>query len=385
MKRGLLFICCSIVLIGLSGCSWFKKEKLGDPAKLVDFDSSLVVKKVWSTNIGKGNSKQGLNLAPAYDSGRVYAADYRGNIIAVDAESGKKLWQVESELPLSSGPSVANDFLFIGTLEGEIYAYSNEDGSLRWKARLSSEVLALPVLHNGIVVARSIDGRVFGFNAETGARVWVYDTSVPLLSLRGNSTPAVRAGVAYIGYDGGDLVSIRVSDGSVGWQVQVAESEGRTELERLVDIDGNMAMVASDIYVASYKNRMGAVASESGRLLWFKDVGTTSGLVVDRTNLALSDAEGNLWVLDRRNGATEWKQDILLNRGLTRPAFYDNYVIVGDQDGYLHWFQVADGTLVARNRVDNDGFAAAPMVIGNTVYVLANNGDLVAYRAGPAI
>ncbi len=385
MKRVVLLVLCGALLIGLSGCSWFKKEKPDDPSKLVDFDSILDVKKIWSTNIGKGNSKQGINLVPAYDSGRVYAADYRGNVIAVDADSGKQLWRIETELPVSAGPSVAHDFLFIGTLEGEVYAYSNEDGSLRWQARVSSEVLALPVLHDGIVVVRSIDGRVFGFNAENGSRVWVYDTSVPLLTLRGNSTPAVRAGVAYIGYDNGDLIAIRVSDGAIGWQVKIAEPEGRSELERLVDIDGSMVMVASDIYVSSYKNRMGALASESGRLLWFKDVGTVTGLAVDRTNLALSDIEGNLWVLDRRNGATEWKQDILLNRGLTKPAFYDSYVVVGDMEGYLHWFLTADGTLVARNRVDNDGFASAPMVIGTTIYVLANNGDLVAYRAGPAI
>jgi len=385
MKKAFQLILISILLLSLSGCSWFGKEKPDDPAKLVDFDTSLEVKKIWSTNIGKGNSAQGINLVPAYDNGRVYAADYRGNIIAVDAENGDQLWRLETELPVSAGPSVANDFLFIGTLEGEVYAYSNIDGSLRWSARLSSEVLSLPVLHDGIVIVRSIDGRVFGFNADTGSRVWVYDTTVPLLTLRGNSTPAVRAGVAYVGYDSGNLVALRVSDGAVGWQVSIAEPEGRTELERLVDIDGDMVMVASDIYVASYKNRLGALASESGRLLWFKDVGTATGLVVDRTNLALSDSEDNLWVLDRRNGATEWKQDILLNRGLTRPAFYDNYVVVGDQEGYLHWFRTADGTLVARNKVDNEGFASAPMVIGNTLYVLANNGDLVAFRAGPSI
>jgi len=385
MKRLVLVLLLAGLSVTVSGCSWFSKAKPGDPAELVDFDSSLKVKKIWSTNIGKGNSLKGLNLKPAYDNGRVYAADYRGKVVAVDADNGKKLWEIDTDLPVSAGPAIANDFMFLGTLEAEIYAYSNEDGILRWSASVSSEVLAMPVLHDGIVIVRCLDGRVFGLNAETGIRVWVYDTSVPLLTLRGNSTPAVRAGVAYVGYDGGELVAIRVADGAIGWTTQIAAAEGRTELDRLVDIDGKIAMVATDIYIASYKNRMGALASESGRLLWFKDIGTSSGIAVDRTHLAVSDASGYLWMLDRRNGAEDWKLEMLENRQLTLPVFYDQYVVVGDMEGYLHWFRVEDGSLVARNKVSKKGFASAPLVIGATMYVLANNGDLVAYRAGPAI
>ncbi len=385
MKRFALLLITVILSIAISGCSWFSKEKPGDPAELVDFKSSLKIKQIWSTNIGKGNSEEGLNLKPAYDNGRVFAVDYRGKVISVDADNGKKLWEIKTELPISAGPSIANDFLFLGTLEAEVHAFSNEDGSKRWSSKVSSEVLAMPVLHDGIVIVRCIDGRVFGLNADTGVRVWVYDTSVPLLTLRGNSTPTVRAGVAYVGNDGGEIVAIRVSDGAVGWNTQVAASEGRSELDRIADIDGNIAMVATDIYVASYKNRLGALASESGRLLWFKDIGTSSGISVDRTHLAVSDSVGNLWMLDRRNGSTDWKQDILENRELTLPVFYDNYVTVGDMDGYLHWFNIDDGELAARIRVSRKGFASSPLVIGTTMYVLANNGDLKAYRAGPAI
>ncbi|MCF6225010.1 MAG: outer membrane protein assembly factor BamB [Xanthomonadales bacterium] len=385
MKRIALTLLLTGLLISVSGCSWFSKAKPGEPAELVNFDASLKVKKIWSTNIGKGNSQKGLNLKPAYDNGRVYASDHRGRVIAVDAENGKKIWEIETELPVSAGPAIANDFLFLGTLEAEVYAYSNEDGSFRWNARVSSEVLAMPVLHDGIVIVRCLDGRVFGLDADTGDRVWVYDSSVPLLTIRGNSTPVVRAGVAYVGYDSGELIAIRVADGAVGWTTQIAAAEGRSELDRLVDIDGNIAMVATDIYVASYKNRMGALASESGRLLWFKDIGTSSGIAVDRTHLAVSDSLGHLWMLDRRNGAEDWKLEMLENRQLTLPAFYDSFVVVGDMEGYLHWFKVETGELVARNKVAKGGFASSPLVIGTTMYVFANNGDLIAYRAGPAI
>ena len=121
------------------------------------------------------------------------------------------------------------------------------------------------------------------------------------------------------------------------------------------------------------------------RLLWFKDISSAGGVVVDRTKLAISDRDDNLWMLDRRNGSTTWKVDRMSNRGLTRPAFYGNFVVVGDVEGYLHWLDSDIGSFVARVRAGKDGFAAAPLVVGTTLYVLTLDGDLVAYRAGAAI
>ena len=376
-----------LLLCSLAGCSWFGggKKEPDAPAELVEFKPTLKVKKVWSINIGRGNSKQGINLTPSFSAGSIYAGDYRGNLVAVDADTGKQQWRIKSDVPLSAGPSVSEDLILIGTLNGTVLAYSQGSRSPLWQATVSSEVLSQPVLHDDVVVVRCVDGRIFGLDARDGRRLWLYDLSVPLLSLRGNSAPLARAGVVYIGYDGGQVVALNVEDGSEIWIQPVAAAEGRTELDRLADIDGQMVLVATDLYVSSYKGRLASMATQSGRLLWFKDIGSGTGVVVERTRLSVSDHEGNLWLLDRRNGATVWKQDILLRRGLTRPAIYGNYVVVGDKEGFLHWFDADSGELLARNRTSKEGLAAAPVAIGTTLYVLANNGDLTAYRAGAAI
>ncbi len=377
----------ALLLIALSGCSWFgdKEIDLNAPAELVVFNQTLRVKKSWQVNIGAGNSNQGINLVPAIYGEQIYASDYKGRILAVDTATGRTRWRIDTELNVSSGPTVKEDILLIGTLDGSVHAYAVGDGSALWQATVSSEVLAVPVLEDGVVVVRCLDGRVFGLDSDNGNRLWVYDRSVPLLSLRGNGTPLGRAGIIYVGYDGGHVVALRAADGRVVWEQPVVAAEGRTELERLVDIDGRMAIVATDLYVSSYKGRVASLAVESGRLLWFKDIGSATGVVVNRTRLALSDRDGNLWLLDRRNGSTLWKQDMLLRRGLTTPAIYDRYAVVGDFEGYLHWFDVEDGTLVARTKVNKKGFASAPFAVGTTLYVLTNNGDLTAYRAGAAI
>ncbi len=385
MKKLLVAGIMSLLL--LQGCNWFRswgKPEPTDPAPLVKFDETVKVKKVWSTGMGEGMGKAGVSMPPAYFNGVIYAADYEGRLTAVNAENGHKIWQIKTKLPFSGGPYVGESLLLMGTLDGTVLAFDPEDGSERWSAKVSSEVLALPGISDEVAIVRSIDGRVFGLNASTGARVWIYDHSVPLLTLRGNTDILVRGGTVFVGYADGSVAALHVNDGSVIWTQTVASPEGRTELERLADIGTQMVLIASDLIVSSYKNRVASLAADSGRLLWFKDISSVTGVQVDRTNLAVSDKEDNLWLLDRRSGSTLWKIDQLTNRRLTRPAFYGDLIVVGDKEGYLHWIDLAEGKFVARVREGRKGFASAPLTVGTTLYVLTSKGSLAAYRAGAA-
>ena len=385
MKR--LLLAAALILVLLPGCNLFRNwgsPEPGDPAPLVEFEPTVQVKKVWSTSVGDGMGKAGISMPPLYSDGRIYAGDYEGRLVAVNAESGKKVWEIDTEQPFSGGPAVGNNLLVMGTLDGTVLAFDADNGNERWSARVSSEVLAVPGVSDDVVVVRSIDGRVFGLNAATGARVWIYDHSVPLLSLRGNTNILMRGGTVYVGYADGSVAALRVDDGSLIWTESIVSMEGRTELERLSDIGIQMVIIASDLIVSSYKNRVASLAADSGRLLWFKDIPSATGVQVDRTNLAVSDKLGNLWLLDRRNGSTLWKIDQLTNRGLTRPAFYGDLVVVGDKEGYLHWISTPYGAFVARNRLGKDGFASAPVTVGTTMYALTREGELAAFRAGAA-
>jgi len=376
-------------LLLLNGCSWIKSWGDDDdpdaPAELVEFEPTLKVGKVWSTGVGSGLDKAGRQLWPTHSSGTLYAADYKGLLMAIDANNGNKRWEIKTKLPFTGGPGISGELLMMGTQDGEVYAFDANSGTQLWSATVTSEVLAAPLESDGIVVVRCIDGRVFGLDADTGRRVWIYDHSVPLLSLRGNAPPLLRAGVAFIGYDGGQVVALRQDNGTLMWEQNLVTTEGRTELERLSDIDGQLVFIASDLLVSSYKNRLASLAADSGRLLWFKDISSASGVAVDRVNLAVSDRDGNLWLVDRRNGTEFWKNNQLFHRGLTRPSIYGSFVVVGDNDGYLHWVNISDGNFAARAKVGGKGFAGPPLVVGNTLYVMTRKGELVAYRAGAAL
>jgi len=379
---------CLLVSLVLPGCSWIKSwgdEEVGDPAPLVDFESSLKLGKVWSIQVGDGMGKQGLSMGPSYSSGTLFAADYKGRLLSVDAQSGRHNWELKTKQNFSGGPGLDDSHIYMGTIDGRVVAFDRNNGDELWNAQVSSEVLVPPAAEDGIVVVRCIDGRVFGLDADNGARVWIYDHSVPLLTLRGNANLLVRGGVVFAGYDDGSVVTLHLEDGTLLWSQSIVPPEGRTELERLADIGQQMIIVAGDLIVSSYKNHVVSLAADSGRLLWFKDISSATGVQVDRTNLAISESNGDLWLLDRRNGSTLWKQDQLSNRGLTRPAFYGKFVVVGDKKGYLHWIDSASGEFVARERSGKKGFAAAPLTVGTTLFVLTHKGKLIAYRAGAAL
>lgn len=384
MSRLIRSITILSLLLLLAGCQTiggiFGMDRGEQPEPLVSFTPSLQVDRAWSANVGAGQSRSRPNLRPFHHNGLIWVGDHRGRVFAVDADNGRVSRRFDTRLDLSAGPAAYDDVVLFGTFDGELVALDPNSGDVRWKAQLSSEVLAYPVLHDGVIVARCIDGRVFGIDAADGSRLWIHDRSVPLLTLRGNSDPLTRAGQVFIGYDDGMVVGLRISDGSVLWEQRVSVPEGRTELERMADIDGPMAIVGTDLYAVTYRGRMASLALESGRILWVKELASFSGISLQRTQMAAVDRDDKVWLIDRRNGATVWSDDRLARRGVTRPVFFDEYLVTVDSDGYMHWYELSSGEFAARVRAGRSAPSDAPLVVGNRLFLLDEDGRLTAWR-----
>lgn len=380
MIRAGLLVALAVVL---GGCSLFSnKDPERDPMQLTDIDERLPVNKLWSTSTGSGLGKSAPGLKPFHINGEIWTADHKGRVTVVDAESGNRLRRFDLDMRLSAGPTVVDQRVLLGTIEGQILVLDRDTGAIDWRAQLSSEILAAPLQRDGVVVVRAIDGRVFGLNAQTGLREWVYDRSVPLLTLRGNSDLVIRGGQVFVGHDDGTLTALNLADGTLLWEQRVGTQDGRTQLDRLADIDGRMEVVGLDIYASSEHDRMASVALDSGRLLWVKEIGSHSGLTVARTQIVMSDSEDRIWMLDRRSGSTGWSNEQLLRRGLSRPVVQGGFVAVADEEGYLHWLDADTGEFVARERASKDAPASAPLVVGNILYLMDVDGKLSAWRVG---
>lgn len=378
----------AIVLLGLAallgGCGWFSKEdEATRPAELTKFPFSVSIDRMWSRGVGETGDELARKLVPALEDGRVFAANKKGRVQALDAARGDRLWSVDTGIRASAGPGVGEGLVVVGGLDGEVVALEAASGEERWRARVTSEVLSVPAVRGNRVVVRSIDGRVFGFDRISGVRQWIYDHTVPLLTLRGTSDPVLRAGAVILGLDNGEVITLNAEDGSVIWEQTVTAPEGRSELERLADIDGHIAVVATEVYAASYQGHLVSLALDSGRPGWEREVSSWQGVAARRTQLFLTDAQGQVWAYDRRNGSSLWRQDALLKRGLSTPAVLGNYVVTGDFEGYIHVLEGETGNLAGRVDAGGGPVDAAPVVSGNIAYVLTRKGDLSAYRIQP--
>lgn len=382
MKR-LLLTC----LLGglLSGCGTLNSILGGEdnaepPTPLEDIADPVSLQKVWSTSLGVGFDKQYVNLVPAADDAQVYVADRKGRVAAYDAETGKKRWSVKTGADISAGPGAGEGLLLLGSSDAEVLALDAADGSLRWKAQVSSEVLSVPRLGLDTVIVQTADGNVAALNAEDGSQLWIFDRSIPVLTLRGTSSPAVQHGVVIAGFANGKLVALSEDQGFIVWETNVAIPQGRSELERIVDIDGDPEIVGTAVYVTTFQGSVAVIDIQSGDLGWKRDMSSYTGLGVDFSQVYVTDDQSRVWALARSTGATEWQQDELKYRRLTVPVPFSDYVAVGDLQGYLHLLSRYDGSIAARARVDKKGIRARPVVHQDTLYVYGNDGKLAAYR-----
>jgi outer membrane protein assembly factor BamB len=390
--------------VAMSGCAtikgWFndtKKENIEPPTPLAEnFAPSIGVQKVWSERIGKGAEKTGARMRPAYADGKLFAASTTGVVQAYDAASGKTLWSRqlgsrrgfllhhgENSVRWGGGPSVDGDLVVVGTLEGEVRAFAAADGAERWTSQLSSEIISAPAIGGDMVIVRTHDGHIYGLDRADGSRKWTYDRStVPLLSLRGNSAPVLADGIVYAGEDNGKVVALRASDGAPLWEQTLSPGEGRTEIDRLQDVDGQIVVADNVIYAAGYKGQTQALTAQSGRPIWTHELSSYSGVAASASQIYLSDPDANVYALDLRSGSSEWKQDALKYRWLSEPAVQDDKLVVGDLEGWVHWLSINDGKLLARERVSKAPIRSAPLVVGDMVYVETIYGDIAAYRVG---
>lgn len=356
-------------------------ENTAPPAALVEFQPLISVEEGWSLRLGKGADEQFLKLIPKVVGDRVYTAERRGRVGVFDAASGKQIWQQDLDVPISGGPGVGDGLVLVGTTDGEVLALDEASGELLWRAPASSEVLAAPEAADGVVIVHSGDGKVSGLDAATGKRAWIYDRTTPTLTLRGTSSPKLVKDLVIVGFDSGRLVALELKSGKLVWEAAVAVASGRSDLERMVDIDAEPLVAGGTIYVATFQGRVAAIELDSGRLLWTRDLSSYAGLDADERNLYLTDAEGMVWALDRDSGAALWKQDKLQARAATAPAAVGDYVVVGDVEGYLHWLRREDGQFAARVRLDKTRIIAPPVARDGTLYAYSAGGVLGAFHA----
>jgi outer membrane protein assembly factor BamB len=375
-RRGFFVIFYSLLLFGCSG----QPEKVELPAPLVEFTPTVTIETAWTVNAGGRSDRNHLKLTPAISQGMLFTPTPSGLIRAFHLSDGQTVWERQLDIAVAGGLSAEEGLVLLGGSNGEVIALAQADGQQRWQTQVSSQILAPPHAAGGVVVVRTLDGKLFGLDGASGSRLWVYERSVPILTLHGTGSPVIVGEMVVAGFDNGKLVGVELRSGKLLWEVNVATPRGRTELERMVDLDADPKIVDNIVYATSFQGRTIAMELKNGRLLWERDVSSYNGLAVDSQALYVSDANSDLWAFDRFSGASLWKQTALHLRKITAPAIIGDNLVVGDNDGYLHWMRRSDGQLVARYHTGENSLLVPPLVVGDLLLAYNTSGKVFALQ-----
>ena len=377
-----------LVLTALGAAGFLTLAACGDkeidpPAELVDIVPKRTVHREWTASLGGDSASLRLALRPMVVDGTVYAASHDGEVIAMSAQNGRRLWAVKTKLALSAGPEVEGDLIVLGSSDGDIVALEAANGKERWRKSIGSEILARPLIAKDVVVIRTVDGHVEGLAGSDGAQRWAVDEQVPRLTLRGTAPPILAGDRIIAGFDSGKVLAIDPRNGDVMWDAIVNAPHGRTELERLADIDAPARVSGDDIFVVGFQGRVAMLALDSGQIWWARDASSYRGFTMDDDNLYLTNSDSVVIAMKRNDGAVLWEQDTMKRRGLTAPALDGDALVVGDFEGYVHWLDKATGEIVARQKTDGERITNAAVTTSEGVFVQTDSGKLLAFKSEP--
>ncbi|MSQ81012.1 MAG: outer membrane protein assembly factor BamB [Candidatus Methylopumilus sp.] len=353
----LLFI--SLLIFGCGPLKDFKDQiservvgqnPIAPPADLKDIKASLHPKILWS---GKLGGSELFEFSPGIIGDEVYAASSDGSLAKFDLKTGKSIWKINTNEKLSGGVGTGINEVVVGTLNGMILAY-DLNSKLLWKTRLSSQVLSAPTIHEGNVIVRTSDNLIHGVNVKDGLKRWTFSRVGPPLNFRTSVGVVASDGAVYAGFPGGKLVAIREDNGTLLWEITVAQPKGVTEIERASDVTSSPVIDGTIIYAVAYQGKISAINRINARILWSRDISSYTGINIEGARIYLSHAGGALYSLAIESGKTYWRQGDLLNRQLSTPLAMGNYIAVGDLEGYIHILDKETGNFLGRVRLDSN-------------------------------
>ena len=363
-----------------TGCSSLPEPQY-PPNPLPGHSGEAGLQREWRDHSGFGERWRGYDLQPALQGQLLISGDARGHLQALDLEGGllsssRLLWQKQLDAGVSAGLTLVDDHLWVATQNGQLLKLDARSGQELWQARLPSEALSQAQVDNQLVVVQTADGRITAFSRETGRQLWSHDSLLPSLTLRGTASPTLGSTLVFAGLANGKLVALDKVSGQLRWDAQVAQPQGRTDIERLVDVDGQAQLVDGLLIVNSYQGQTQALDPFSGRSRWSQEISSYHSPLVHQGQVFIVDEASRIHALDLTSGSSLWKQDALFGRQLTGPVLLSGQLVVADFQGYLHLLDPETGRVTGRQAFDPDGIRSTPVINADRLLVHSIRGRL---------
>ena len=369
MNRKYKITCALTVLtLALAGCAG-KTNKVPEvkPNPLPKLTQAKTLVPVFSTSVASTDAADPLRLRLDADNGVVFAIDPKGEVSAFKGK--QRLWQKKvSKDNLSSGVEAAEGLVVVGNQKGQLFALDQQTGEQKWTAQLTGALLAPSLIHAGRVISVSNDGTVYAHEIATGAQVWTYNLPNVQFSLRGMAAPvALDARNVLIASSNAYIYALDALSGVPKLQRRVAVSDGRSDIQRLVDIDGEPVVAGQFVVTTSYQGQVTVLDLASQQVVWSEDASSIQRPEVVGNGVFVAQTDGKIKAFEITSGQPLWENDQLLNRKLSNPVMLGTDLVVGDLDGVLHLIDPRTGQITGRSKTS--GEVRSLRVIDNQLYV----------------
>lgn len=364
----------------LAACgSTSEEERLKEPVDLPDFTKTVSINTAWSKQIGEGGDRAFGFIQPTIYGENLYVANTGGKVFKLAKADGDLKWKTDLDETLVSGVAYGAGSVFVGLKNGVLVALNENDGIPQWRKAVGGEIMAPVAVAKGVVFVQTANGMLIGLKQDNGEEIWRTQSALPVLTVRGTSSPVVLDSLVVTGLANGKLVGIDITTGIERWDVRLAIASGDSDIERVVDVDIEPLVVGTRIIAGSYNGSIAMVDGANGQLFWQKDGALRGDISEGFGNIYVSSAAGELIAYDAASAKIKWVNEKLLRRGLGDTATWVNYAAVADYKGYLHIVAQRDGKIVGRKKI-GDSLPRAPFVVSdNKLIVFNNDGRLSAF------
>ncbi len=349
----------------------------------------------WQVSIGAGSDRKGrLISAPVVAGGKVYTIDTNGVARAFDARNGAAVWSasfgkdVNKDSNYGGGIAVDGGRVYATNGLGNVAALDAATGAQIWTVKPGGPLRGAPTVADGSVYVTSQDNQIYSLKAADGASNWSAAAALEIAGVFGSGSPAVARGTVIAGFSSGELNAYRYENGRVVWQDALSRTSISTSVASLSDIDASPVIDGNQVFAVGKGGRMVALEINSGQRIWEQNVaGITTPWVVGDWIFVVTD-EAKVVAMSRTTGKVRWINELPRwenpkgKKGLiyySGPVLAGNRLILAGSNGTLININPTNGSFQSQTKAGTS-ISVPPVVAGNTLYILADSGRLIAYR-----
>jgi len=349
-----LIVLCSIFIISscssMDGLRFWKSDEIDpdEPKELVAFSNQKNIVIEWKNSF-KGENEIG-NFLPDFSAQNLFFSDASGNVSSINASTGDRNWSIELNF-LASGTSAGFGLVVVSDIDGNVIAVDQNDGSKLWSTNVKGEVLSKVAIDAKVVVVKTGSGELLGLDRENGEILWSYRSKLPLLTVRGSSSPVIVDDLVYVSFDNGRLGVFELNSGFQVWDGAISYVKGVSELENLIDSDSSPVVDGGLIYTTNYQGNLNIFDTAQKRSVWSYETSSFYSPIVSRGMLTIVEANSGLRSFALKTLQESWTNDDYINRDLSNAVSYKGSLVVGDFEGYVHVIDTLNGKTIGRKKI----------------------------------